>query len=90
MGSKGTGKPEEAIQFSVIRHMLAEISQEEACLSIKDLAIDGKVLQQAGFAPGPKMGRCLNVLLELVLDEQLPNETEALLRAAKNIWEELP
>lgn len=90
MGSKGTGKPEEMAQFDVIRALLAEIEAENSCLSIKDLAINGKALQQAGFAPGPKMGHCLTLLLERVLDEQLVNEDAALLEAAKTIWEELP
>lgn len=90
MGSKGTGKAEDMAQFDTIRALLKEIEAENSCLSLKDLAIDGRALQQAGFAPGPKMGRCLSVLLNRVLDEQLPNEQAALLAAAKTIWEELP
>ena len=89
MGSKGTGKQPEMAQFDHLRRLLLEIEDENSCLTLKDLALDGKALQQAGFAPGPKMGRCLNILLEQVLDEQLPNEKEALLDAAKTIWEEL-
>ena len=89
MGSKGTGKHEEMEQFAQLRGLLDEIHAENSCLTLKDLAVDGKTLQQAGFVPGPKMGHCLNVLLEQVLDEQLPNEPEALLAAANIIWEEL-
>ena len=88
MGSKGTGKEEDLMQFSKIRALLKEIYEENSCLTLKDLAIDGKALQQAGFTPGPNMGRCLNALLEQVLDEQLPNEQDALLEAAKTLWEE--
>lgn len=90
MGSKGTGKPSELAQFDELRRLLKEIEEENSCLALKDLSLDGKALQQAGFAPGPKMGQCLNILLERVLDEQLPNEKNALLDAAKTIWEELP
>ena len=89
MGSKGTGKQEELEQFSQLRALVSEILSEDACLSIRDLAISGNDLLQAGFAPGPKMGRCLNTLLEQVLDEQLPNEADALLNAARTLWEEL-
>ena len=89
MGSKGTGKQPEMAQFDHLRRLLLEIEDENSCLTLKDLALDGKALQQAGFAPGPKMGRCLNILLERVLDEQLTNEKDALLDAAKTIWEEL-
>ena len=89
MGSKGTGKAEDMEQFVRIRSLLDEITEENSCLTLKDLAVDGNALQQAGFAPGPNMGRCLNRLLEQVLDEQLPNEKESLLAAANTIWEEL-
>ena len=87
MGSKGTGKQPEMAQFDHLRQLLLEIEDENSCLTLKDLALDGKALQQAGFAPGPKMGRCLNILLERVLDEQLSNEKTALLKAAKTLWD---
>ena len=89
MGSKGTGKDEDLAHLAHIRELLAQIREENSCLTLKDLAVDGKALQQEGFTPGPKMGRCLNLLLEQVLDEQLLNEKAALLEAAKTIWEEL-
>lgn len=89
MGSKGTGKGEDLARLAHIRALLTQIREESSCLTLKDLAVDGKTLQQAGFIPGPNMGRCLNRLLEQVLDEQLPNEKDALLAAAKTIWEEL-
>ena len=88
MGSKGTGNPAEAEQFCVIRNLIAEILEEDACFSIKDLAIDGWDLQQAGFVPGPDIGRCLSWLLGQVQDEVLPNERNALLAVAKEILEE--
>ena len=83
MGSKGTGKPEEMEQFSQIRHCLEQIQAENACLSLKDLAIKGHDLMELGFTPGKAMGECLNHLLELVIDEKLENEKEILLNAAR-------
>ena len=83
MGSKGTGIPEEMEQFPRIRAVLAQVLQEDACLKIADLAVTGNDLLQLGFAPDPNLGRCLQFLLEQVQDEQLPNEKEALLNAAK-------
>jgi tRNA nucleotidyltransferase (CCA-adding enzyme) len=88
MGSKGTGKPEELDQFPRIRQLLKEVLEEDACFSIKDLAINGWDLQQAGFAPGPDIGKCLNWLLGQVQDEVLPNERNILLRTAKALLEE--
>ena len=85
MGSKGTGKPEEMVQFPQIRAVLAEVLAEDACFSIKDLAINGWDLQQAGFAPGPDIGKCLSWLLGQVQDEVLPNERQVLLRTAAEL-----
>ena len=82
-GSKGTGKPEEGVIFTQVRQLLDEILAEDACLSIKDLAVGGSDLLALGFAPGPKLGACLEFLLEQVQDEALPNEKEPLLQAAK-------
>ena len=88
MGSKGTGKPEEMDQFPAIRNLIKEILGEDACFSIKDLAVNGWDLQQAGFAPGPDIGRCLSWLLGQVQDEVLPNERDALITAAKEVLED--
>ena len=88
MGSKGTGKAECNAYFSEIRCILEEIYEEDACLSLKDLTIDGSDLLALGFAPGKALGRCLQAILEQVLDEQLPNERTALLAAAKTYLEE--
>ena len=69
--------------FDQIAQLLATIKQEDSCLHIKDLAINGNDLIALGYAPGPEIGKCLESLLEQVLDEQLPNEKEALLEAAR-------
>ena len=88
MGSKGTGKEEEMEQFAVLREMIAEVLAEDACFSIKDLAVTGWDLQQIGLAPGPEMGRCLNWLLGQVQDEVLPNEKAVLLETVKKLLED--
>jgi len=82
-GSKGTGTPQEEAIFGQIEAILAEILAEDACLQIKDLAVDGKDLIALGFPAGPSLGKCLQYLLDQVLDEQLPNERDTLLTAAK-------
>jgi tRNA nucleotidyltransferase (CCA-adding enzyme) len=88
MGSKGTGISEEMEQFQILRAMISEILSEDACLSIKDLAITGWDLQQIGLAPGPEMGRCLNWLLGQVQDEVLSNERYLLLETVKKLLED--
>lgn len=62
--------------------ILGELLAEDACFSLKDLAVKGGDLLAAGIPQGPQVGRLLQKLLEQVLAEQLPNQKEALLRAA--------
>ena len=82
-GSKGTGTAQEEAVFGQIEDLLAEILAEDACLGLKDLAVNGRDLMQIGFPADPSLGKCLQHLLEQVLDEKLPNEKENLLKAAK-------
>ena len=67
-----------------IRTLLQELEEENACLTIRDLQINGADLLAAGFAPGPEMGKRLQWLLEQVQDEVIPNEKAALLAACKD------
>ncbi|MDD5954218.1 MAG: HD domain-containing protein [Firmicutes bacterium] len=83
MSSKGTGKAEDMAQFDTLREMLARIIEEEGCLSIRDLAVDGHDLMELGLE-GAEIGRMLRYLLEQVLEETLSNEKCALLQAAKD------
>ena len=78
--SKGMG--EETDLFQTLRKLLEEVLAEQACLTVKDLHIDGRDLQRIGFEPGPKLGECLDFLLAQVQDELLSNEPVALLAAA--------
>ena len=82
MGGKGAGEVEELDVFPKIRAALEEIRAENACLTVKDLAINGNDLLALGYQ-GKAIGETLNALLEGVLDETLPNERAALLNRAK-------
>ncbi len=79
MGSKGTGKPTKTEQFSLLRALMEEIRRENACLTLRDLAVNGNDLMDLGYS-GKEIGQALNRLLELVLDDRLPNEKTALLQ----------
>jgi tRNA nucleotidyltransferase (CCA-adding enzyme) len=53
-------------------------------LSLSELAVDGKALMtDAGFKPGREIGRALEALLELVLEEPALNTREQLLERAR-------
>ena len=75
---KGTEISEGFTPFSAIYQLLEEIRQENACLSLKDLAVTGHDVMALGYT-GKAIGQALNSLLEQVLDEKLPNEKQALL-----------
>ena len=64
--------------FDRIQGLLSEIAREDACLSLKDLAVNGRDLVALGLT-GKAVGQMLNALLEQVIDEKLPNEKRALL-----------
>ena len=90
MGSKGTGGEDKHPHFETLRRLVSEIEVENACLSLKDLAIDGSDLIALGHTPGKAFSACLGHLLDRVLSEQLPNEPDALLTAAKAYFSTLP
>ena len=87
MGSKGTGEDDGSSLFAEVRGILGELKAEDACLNLKDLAVNGNDLMALGFH-GKEIGSCLNFLLEQVIEEQLPNEKTALLIFAAERREE--
>lgn len=74
----------ELVDFTETETMLAQILEENTCLTVRDLAISGHDLMALGFA-GPAIGACMNELLAMVLDETIPNEKAALNAAARRL-----
>lgn len=62
--------------------LLNMVLAQDACFSLKQLAVKGNDLIALGLS-GPAVGRGLNRLLELVMDEKLPNDRALLLEFAK-------
>lgn len=69
-----------------IYRMYVQIKSSGQCLSLKDLAINGRDLIQAGVQPGEKIGRILNELLQMVLENPELNEKLLLLEKAKSLF----
>lgn len=67
-------------ELEKIRAKAEQIVAERQCLALKDLAVSGKDVIALGALPGPAVGRILNRLLEQVLNGELPNRREVLLR----------
>ena len=86
--AKGTGKTTDF--FDRIQELLEQVLAEDACLSLKDLAVNGKDLIAMGYVPGPKIRHCLEHLLASVQEELLPNTRDALLAAAAVQLEQVP
>ena len=63
--------------------VMQRIREEKACLSLKDLAVKGQDLMSLGIPAGKLLGELLSLLLDEVVDGNLPNEREALLTAAE-------
>lgn len=69
--------------FSSLDKMQTEIEQtlsENLPLTIHDLAINGQDLIEIGISPGPAMGKLLQHLLEVVLEDPQKNDRTTLLQ----------
>ena len=68
--------------------LLMRFDDEEECFSLRQLAIDGNDLKEIGMKPSPHMGKVLNTLLEMVIQEEIENKKEVLLNFVVNKWKE--
>ena len=59
---------------------MARPKKEKQPLAVKDLAVGGAELREAGVTPGPGMGAILKEMLEDVIDEPEHNTREYLLK----------
>ena len=59
--------------------LLIKIKENEECVFVDDMAISGKDLVALGFTANKSMGDVLNTLFEMVLNDIVPNEKEALI-----------
>lgn len=61
-----------------------EILEEQACFTLKQLAVNGNDLKNIGITDGKTIGKTLKYLLSQVIDEKVENEKSALLDKAKD------
>lgn len=66
-------------ELEKVRELVEELLREDACFSLKDLAINGRDMIALG-KQGPEIGQALRECLNAVLDEQVPNDHQALLQ----------
>lgn len=66
-----------------IEKLYQEIVETGQCVSLKNLAVTGKDLIEAGMKPGKEIGDKLNELLEMVIENPELNEKNELLKKLK-------
>ena len=79
----GVGTPETGEEMAKIRELWGEICRDKDCLSLRELAVTGRDVMDAGVKPGKAVGETLAALLELVLEEPSRNTRDYLLQHLK-------
>lgn len=64
--------------------ILERLLAEDACFSLRQLAVNGRDLMELGLA-GPAVGRMLDTLLDAVVNGELPNEPAVLLNRVRQM-----
>lgn len=72
-------------KFDYIEKLAEEVLSKQECFSMKSLNINGRDLIKLGMTPGKRMGEILNTLLNRVVDGEIPNDRNTLIREAKKL-----
>lgn len=88
---KGTGMRAGVPQpIRAFKRRIAKVIEDENALKVTDLDINGNVIMdEFHLNPGPVIGKILNALLEVVLDNPEFNKREVLLAKAREIYEQI-
>ena len=76
-------REEKLYNYSLSVATFEKIIEENECLSLKELAINGRDLIHIGVTKGEDIGNTLNYLLLKVIDDELLNENDILIAEAK-------
>lgn len=77
-----------SVAFATAQELIEELLAQSCVFGIGDLAVNGHDLMELGFAQGPQLGQALKTLLEAVVDENVPNDRDALLVYAQELLAE--
>ncbi|MBQ8960670.1 MAG: HD domain-containing protein [Ruminococcus sp.] len=70
--------------FDKLGETARQLIADRACIDLKGLAVNGSDLNAAGLS-GREVGQALSLLLDRVIDGELPNQREALLSYIKEV-----
>ncbi len=73
------------VDVDLIERVYLELLEQNNCLRLRDLAIDGQDLIRMGFQEGPEIGRVLVALFDRVLEDPALNDREMLLGMVSEI-----
>lgn len=73
-------------EYDELERVLDYVLSKEQCFSLKQLAINGRDLIEAGIPQTKEMGVILNTLLEMVIDGELDNDRDSLLKKADEFY----
>lgn len=65
--------------------VLKALLEEGSCFSVKDLKLGGEEIASLGVPKGPRIGRVLKLLLDAVIDEQIENDRDKLVKYAQEL-----
>ena len=75
-------------EYAETEAIARRIIEEHQCFSLKELAVNGSDLMDAGLARGRQVGEMLERLLDAVINDRAENEKAALLEYAKQMTED--
>lgn len=78
-GQSDYQREEKLQKLHELQKLYAQIIEKQECVCIKDLAVNGRDLIEAGIAPGPELGSILSQMLQIVVEEPEKNTKEYLL-----------
>lgn len=86
--ASGKRKPG-SVSIQKLKDRIMKIIEQENAITVKDLKVNGyDIMNTLGISPGPIVGKILNSLLQIVLDDPSKNEKDTLLELARKIYNE--
>ncbi|MCX8029316.1 MAG: HD domain-containing protein [Brevinematales bacterium] len=84
----GSGKRKPgSVSLQKLKDRILMIIEQENAISLKDLKVDGyDIMSALNIPPGPMVGRILNGLLQIVIEDPSKNEKETLIKLAADLY----
>lgn len=76
-------------EYDRLEGVIDSVIAQQACFSLKQLAVNGNDLKEMGIPPSKETGRILNCLLEMVMDGKAENSRDVLLSQAEKLYNKI-